>query len=365
MTAKQRSFDSPLFYLTLCLFVAGIIILASSSMPMSYKDSGFLLSYVGHQLLNGSVAGLGAFFLFQYIPYRFWKKAALPLMILSFILLALVFIPELSYSYGGARRWLKIGSISIQPSEILKISFIMYLSSWLDSRRKDVASISYGMIPFAFMVVIIGIFLMMQPDMGTLGVITATACIIYFLGGGRVTQLGMLGVFGLAAGYVLVHVAPYRLARILVFINPSLDPQGAGYQINQALIAIGSGGFFGMGLGRSLQKYYYLPEPMGDSIFAIFAEEAGFLGVVILLALFGLFLWRGFVIARSCPDAFGQLLAGGLAAGIAVQAFINMAAISGLLPLTGISLPFVSYGGTSLAVSLASAGILVNISKYR
>ena len=365
MSAKPRSFDAPLFCLTLILFVAGLVILASASLPLSWRDSGSLLFYARHQLISGGIAGLAAFFLFQFVPYRFWRKMALPLMIASFILLALVFVPDVSHSFGGARRWLVLGPVNFQPSELLKLSFIIYLASWLDARRKEVKSLSYGMVPFAFMVAIIGIFLMMQPDMGTLGVIVATAGTMYFLGGGGGSQLAMLTAFGLAAGYVFVQLAPYRLSRILVFINPSLDPQGAGYQINQALIAIGSGGFFGAGLGRGLQKYYYLPEAMGDSIFAVFAEEAGFLGSAVLIGLFLCFLWRGFMIAHNAPDAFGRLLASGLTAGIGVQAFINMAAISGILPLTGITLPFVSYGSSSLVVTLASAGILVNISKYR
>src|SRR3989344_911488 len=234
-----------------------------------------------------------------FVPYRIWKKIAFPAMLGSFVLLALLFIPDLSYSFGGANRWLKVGPISFQPSEILKLAFVAYLASWLDSRRQEIISVSYGMIPFAIMLAIVGMFLVMQPDIGTLGTAVITSGILYFLG-----------------------------------------------------------------YGKSLQKYNYLPEPMGDSVFAIFAEEMGFLGILLLLGLFVFFLWRGFTIAKHAPDIFGKLLAAGITVGIISQAFINMAAISGLLPLTGIPLPFISYGGTSLAMTLASIGILLNISKH-
>jgi len=359
-----RMADRQLLIITFILLVGGLLILASASMVVSQKNFGTIGYYTLRQFLYGGIGGLIALFIFSKIPYRVWRQSALPLMLLSFILLVFLFIPELSYMAGGARRWLKIGSFSFQPSEILKLSFIFYLASWLDTRRREVSSISYGMIPFALMLAIVGIFLVMQPDMGTLLVVTTTAGLLYFLGGGKISQIATLSFLGLTVGYFLIQLAPYRLARILVFLNPGFDPQGAGYQITQAFIAIGSGGFFGTGFGKSLQKYNYLPEPMGDSIFAIFAEEFGFLGISLLISIFGFLLWRGFYIASMSPDIFGRFLAAGISIGIAVQSFINIAAISGLLPLTGITLPFISYGGTSLVTTLASIGILLNISKH-
>lgn len=358
------SIDKPLLYITLLLFAGGFLILASASTAQSIRNFNSIEYYSLRQLFYGGILGILVFLITQWVPYRFWKKIALPLMILSFILLALLFIPELSLTFGGARRWLSLGPITFQPSEILKLSFIIYLASWLDARRKDVSSFSYGFIPFSLMLSIVGMFLVMQPDIGTLGVIAGTAALLYFLGGGRVSQIFTMGALGLVILYFLVQLAPYRLNRILVFWNPGLDPQGFGYQINQAFIAIGSGGFWGLGFGKSLQKYNYLPESMTDSIFAIFAEEMGFFGVLLLIATFGGLLWRGMVIAKNTDDVFGRLLASGLVLGIMVQAFINMAAISGLMPLTGIPLPFVSYGGTSLVITLASMGILMNISKH-
>jgi len=356
--------DKPMLMLTLTILVAGFLILASASMVLSQKNFGTISFYILRQFLYGGILGGLALAFTQWLPYRTWKRLALPLIFLSFLLSALLFLPQLSYIAGGARRWLQIGGFSFQPSEVLKLSFLIYLASWLDARRKDIKSISYGMVPFSIMLTIVGTFLVMQRDIGTLGVIMATAGILYFLGGGKISQMAMLSLFGLIMLFLLIHIEPYRLQRILVFLKPQTDPQGIGYQINQAFIGIGSGGFWGLGFGKSLQKYSYLPEPMGDSIFAIFAEEVGFIGACALLALFAAFFWRGILIAKRAPDVFGKLLAAGISVGIMTQAFINMSAISGLLPLTGIPLPMVSYGGTSLVITLASIGVLLNISKY-
>lgn len=359
-----HSFDRTLLFTALLLFLGGILILGSASVVTAEKRFGSIGHYALRQLLYGGLVGMAALVVAQWLPYRVWKKAAPLLMLAALIALALVFIPELSYVFGGARRWLTLGPLNFQPSEIMKLAFIAYLASWLEARRDEVKSIAYGLLPFSLMLAIVGLFLVMQPDFGTLGVIVASAGILYFLGGGRISQIVTLSVFGLAIFYFLIRIAPYRLDRILVFLQPGLDPSGIGYQITQSLIAIGSGGFFGRGFGASVQKYYYLPEPMSDSIFAIFTEEMGFLGGTALIVLFGFLGWRGFLIAKRAPDIFGKLLAGGISASIMTQAFIHMASISGLFPLTGIPLPFVSYGGTSLAVTLAEIGILLNISKY-
>lgn len=364
MPVKKRSVDKPFLYATLALVAIGFIVLSSASMAIAYKEHGSVAYYTLRQIMWGGILGVIALVSCSWFPYRYWKKLALPLIIFSFILLALIFVPQMSYVAGGARRWIKWRNMSFQPSEILKLGFVIYLAAWLDARRKEIKSVSYGMMPFVLMISIIGVFLMMQPDLGTFGIILATAGIMYFLGGGKIAQMGTMFAFGIAALYMLIKIEPYRLNRIFVFLDPSKDPQGVGYHITQALIAIGSGGFWGLGFGRSLQKYNYLPEPMTDSIFAIFAEEMGLIGVCVLFALFLFFFWRALSIAKQAPDPFGRLLAAGLAASIIAQAFINMAAISGLLPLTGIVLPFISFGGTSLVVTMGMAGIILNISKY-
>ena len=364
MRMTAHTVDKSLLAMTLIFFTGGILILGSASMVLAYKNTGSVTGYALRQLAIGGGVGLIAMAITSRIHYRTWRKLALPLLLISFACMALLFIPHLRLASGGAARWLKIGPMSFQPSELLKISFIIYLASWLDARRREVASVSYGMLPFALMVSVVGVFLAMQPDVGTLIVIVMTSGLLYFFGGGKTSQVITLLLLGAAALFLLVQLAPYRLSRLFIFFNPGSDPLGAGYQMNQASLAIGSGGFWGLGFGRSVQKYLYLPEPMGDSIFAVFSEEMGFIGAMALLAFFFFFYAKGLSIARRAPDVFGKLLAAGVATGIMSQAFVNMAAISGLMPLTGIPLPFISYGGTSLAMTLASVGILLNISRY-
>ena len=245
--------DKTLFYIIFFILGCGLLILASASMVIAQKDFSSASYYVWHQILLGGIPGIAALFFTSLIPYHYWKKLSLPLTIVSFLLLALLFIPQLGYSFGGARRWLKLGPITFQPSEVLKLGFITYLASWINARRLEVGSVSYGLIPFTLMLAIVGIFLTMQPDIGTLGVIVVTAGLLYFLGGGKINQIATISLLGLAILYFIIQAAPYRLDRISVFLQPSLDPQGKGYQINQASIALGSGGFEGLGFGRGLQ----------------------------------------------------------------------------------------------------------------
>jgi cell division protein FtsW len=299
----------------------------------------------------------------QAIPYHVWKKIAFPLLLFAVFLLLLVFFTPLGFSYGGATRWLHLGFFSIQPSEILKLSLILYLASWLATRRGEVRSFRSAFLPFLTVIAVVAYLLEKQPDIGTLVIILATAVILYFLGGGRVSQLAALGLLVVGGLIVVVLVAPYRMERFRVFLEPALDPQGIGYHISQARIAIGSGGFFGRGYGQGIQKYNYLPETIGDSVFAIVVEEFGFLGAILLSSLFFAFFLRIILIVRRASDTFAKLTAAGIGVAITFQAFVNMAAISGLLPLTGIPLPFISYGGTSLVTTLAMIGIVLNISK--
>src|SRR3989344_4907924 len=358
-----RNSDRELFWTVIILFIGGILILSSASIVLSEKNFGTFYYYTLRQIVLGGVVGFLGLFAAMKIPYRVWRRVSVPMMVGSFILLALLLIPQFGFSHGGATRWLSLGFINFQPAEILKLAFVVYLASWLDARRSDVGSTAYGLMPFSLMIALVGVFLVMQPDIGTLIVIIATAGIMYLLGGGRWHQVGILAVFGIVVGFFLIQLKPYLLNRIWVFFNPNFDPSGIGYQMTQSLIAIGSGGIFGRGFGMSVQKYSYLPESMGDSIFAVYLEEMGFVGAILLVGAFLFFLWRGFLVARRAQDSFGKLLAVGITVSIFIQAFINMAAISGLLPLTGIPLPFVSYGGTSLMVTLISAGILLNISR--
>lgn len=359
----RRHVDYPLLAITLILLIGGLLTVSSASVVISQKNFGTPYYYLMRQGIAAAI-GIVGLLVFQAVPYKAWRKFALPLLALSLLLVAAVFMPEIGLTAGGARRWLNLGTFSIQPSEILKLSLILYLASWLDKKKGQAKGFTSAFVPFVAIIGVVGVLLTLQPDIGTLLIIGGSAVILYFVGGGRMSQLvtfAILAAVGLAA---LVAVAPYRLNRFLVFLNPQLDPQGIGYHLNQALIAIGSGGFFGRGFGQSIQKFNYLPEPIGDSVFAVVVEEFGLLGGVILASLFFAFFLRAAVVARRAPDFFAKLLVAGLASLIVLQAFVNMAAISGLLPLTGIPLPFISYGGTSLAVALAMVGIILNVSKH-
>ena len=268
-----KPIDRQLIFVIAVLIIAGALILASASIVLSQKRFGSSFYYISHQLAYGCLIGVILMAIFSRIHYKNWRRLSLPFLVFSLFLMTFVFLPSLGLSSGGARRWLSLGPIVFQPSEILKFAMIVYLATWLDTKREEVKTVFYGFFPFIVMMSIVGVFLIMQPDIGTLGVIVVTSAVMYFLGGGRVTQILSLGALGLLVLFLLVQIAPYRLNRFLVFFNPAIDPKGISYQINQSFIAIGSGGFWGLGLGQGIQKYNYLPEPMGDSIFAIAAEE--------------------------------------------------------------------------------------------
>ncbi len=359
----RRHVDYPLLTIALILLGAGLVVISSASVVISQKNFGTPYYYLLHQGF-AAVIGLGALAITQAISYRVWRKLALPLLVLSLLVVAAVFLPPFGYSFGGARRWLNLGPVSIQPSELLKLSLILYLASWLDRKKGQSKGFTTAFVPFLVIVGLVGTLLVLEPDIGTLIVVGGVATILYFLGGGKLTQLVTLAILAAVALTAIIQVAPYRVNRLLVFLNPTLDPQGIGYHVSQALIAIGSGGFWGRGFGQSIQKFNYLPEPIGDSVFAVIIEEFGFVGGLALAATYFAFLLRSMTIARRAPDFFSKLLVAGFASIIIFQAFINMAAISGLLPLTGIPLPFISYGGTSLVATLAMVGIMLNISRH-
>lgn len=321
--------------------------------------------YFFKEQLLGLGVGLVFLFIAERIPYTVWRKFVVPLFLLALVLLILVFIPGFGTSVYGAARWVDLGPFSFQPSEIMKIAIIFYLAAWLSRRGAQTAEDFYeGFVPFLVVLSLVGFLIIKQPDTGTLGLIFCIALSIFFASGANLRHIvGLIGL-ALASLFVLIKIAPYRMQRFLVFLNPEHDPLGAGYQMNQALLAIGTGGWFGVGLGYSRQKFNYLPEPVTDSIYAVLAEETGLVGASIVVLLFLFFLWRGIRVAMGAPDAFGRLLAVGITAWVVCQAFINVAAITGLIPLTGIPLPFISFGGTSLAVLMAAVGVLLNISRH-
>jgi cell division protein FtsW len=298
------------------------------------------------------------------INYNFWKKISLPFFILSVTTLILVFVPNLGNRVYGASRWLSLGPFSFQPSEMLKLSIILYLAAWLESRSEKIKDFYEGVVPFSAVVALVSFLLIKQPDLGTLGVVILISMSIYFVSGAKIKHIFLMGILGIFSLFMMIRFEPYRADRLSVFLRPELDPKGIGYQINQALLAIGSGGIFGLGLGHSLQKFNYLPEPVGDSIFAIIGEELGLIGAILLVAIFLGISARGLKIAARAPDRFSGLVAAGIISWVSFQALINISAITGLIPLTGIPMPFVSYGGTSIVFLMLGMGILLNISKY-
>lgn len=355
--------DYVLLATTGILILVGIFMVASASPILGENRFGEAYFFLKNQLI-GVAIGVVALLAGWRIKYTFWKKTAPLILIGSLFLMALVFVPGIGLELKGAARWIRVGPVSVQPAEITKLAFVMYLAAWLEAKQKEIRNFTTGFLPFLVMLGVVAIFFIAQPDIGTLGVLVATATLLFFVSGGRLIQIGILCIIGLISFGVLTAFQPYRMARVIVFLKPDADVQGIGYQLNQSLIAIGSGGLWGKGFGMSRQKFNYLPEVTGDSIFAVLGEEFGFLGSAFLIAIFLLFAWRGIRIARYAPEGFGKHLATGITLLIVIQAFMNMAAISGLIPLTGLPLSFVSYGSSALVVNFAAVGILMNISKY-
>lgn len=364
---RRAKYHAPDYiFVALFAFIAifGIVMLSSVSSAVAFQRFGDSLYYVKHQLFYGFIPGIFVCLALSMIDYRLYKKFAFPIFLVSILLLLAVFTP-LGTSFGGARSWINLGGLlTFQPSEIVKLAFIIYLAAWLERRdTKVIKDFSDGFVPFLISLGIIMGLILLQPDVGTMSIIVMVALMIYFVAGASIKHLIGFGIAGIAGLAFLIKIAPYRAARFTVFLHPELDPQGIGYHINQALLAIGSGGLFGLGFGYSRQKHLYLPEVIGDSIFAIIAEELGFLVVaIILLVLLGL-IFRGYHIARNSPDQFGKLVVAGIISWIGFQSFVNISAMVGLLPITGLPLPFMSYGSSSLVVLFAAMGIVINISR--
>lgn len=346
------------------LVLLGFVFLASASSVVALQKMGDSYYYVKRQLLYGLAPGLLLFFVFAHLPYQKLRRLGLVALVGSLVTLGLVFAPYLGYGFGGAHRWLRLGPLLVQPSEFVKLAFLVYLAAWLESRGVERRrSFWGGLVPFALTAGLVIGLVVLQPDLGTASVLAVAAFATYFVAGGNLAHLTLLAGVGGVAGWFIIQSLSHSVRRLTVFLHPELDPQGIGYHINQALLAVGSGGFFGEGLGYSRQKYEYLPQVTGDSIFAIVAEELGFLFTSLVLALMSFFYVRGFRIAKHAPDEFGRYLATGILVWFAWQTCINIASMLGLLPLTGVPLPFVSYGGSALTTLLASLGILTNISR--
>jgi len=361
--ANARVPDVVLIAVVLALLLLGILILASVSASFSQEKFGSSFYFLNHQIIFGLIPGIILAFLAFRIRLETLKKWVPVLLLINLALLLMVFLPEIGAQAGGATRWISLGPISFQPSEFLKITFILYLAAWLASRTERVKGFGQTFVAFLLVISIISLFLILQPDISTLAIIVISAALMYFLATTPIWHSILIILIGMGGLSALIKIAPYRLNRLLVFLNPEVDPMGIGYQIKQAIIAVGSGGIFGQGLGMSSLRFGFLPHSMSDAIFAIFAEEAGFVGAAILILLFLIFLWRGFKIAKISQDKFSQLSALGITAWICLQGFINIASMIEILPLSGTPLPFVSYGGSALISELIGVGILLNISR--
>lgn len=352
----MRRFDLLLLAIVVLLSLFGLLILFDASSFIAYRDFADKYYYLREQSV-WLVLGLLCMTFFMLFDYHKLYYLALPIMIGAIIMLLLVFIPGVGVYIMGARRWINLGLFVLQPAEFIKLGLAIYLAAWFSHKEKGRFLAFLMLVGFVFLLVIL------QPDMGTASVILAESLLVYFISGGSIRHFLLLIPAILAIGFLLIKIAPYRARRLETFLNFNQSLETSSYHVRQILIALGMGGMTGVGLGNSLQKYAYLPENATDSIFAIIAEEFGFIGSVLLIGIYILLIWRGFVIAGNAKDSFGKLLASGITTYLGVQTIINLGAQTALIPLTGIPLPFISYGGSALVVSLCAIGILLNISR--
>jgi len=352
----MKKIDASLLIVVVFLTIFGFFMIYGVSSFVAFKDFSDKYYYVKDQFFWVLIGFAGLIF-FTYFDYQKLYNLSLPLFFTAVILLVLVFVPGIGVQFQGANRWINFGGFSMQPAEFVKLVLAIYLSAWFSRKEKG------RMLAFLMLLGLVLFLVLIQPDMGTAVVILSEALAIYFLSGGNIFYFALLLPTLAMAGAFLIKLSPYRTERLEAFLNAGQSIEKSSYHIKQILIALGSGGLMGVGLGNSMQKYAYLPETTTDSIFAVIAEEIGFIGAMFVIALFVLIIWRGFRIATRVQDKFGKLLASGITTFLGVQAAINLGAVSVLFPLTGIPLPFISYGGSALIVDLCAVGILLNISR--
>ena len=362
---KAKPVDKILLALVLVLVVSGFLIFSSASLGLLARTGASFSSVAFNQFLFGIVGGGLSMFFLSNIYYRNLRQYAFYIFIFSVLITLAVFVPGIGATHGGATRWINILGFSLQPAEILKIGFVIYVATWLSGMNQHVTSFVAGTLPFIGIVGLVGGVMLLQPDTDTFMIMAAAALAMFVTAGGRWRDVGYMILAAVVLLALVAFMRPYIMDRLTTFMHPEDDPQGAGYQIQQSLIAVGSGGFSGRGFGQSIQKFEYLPEPIGDSIFAVYSEEFGFIGSTLLILLFLGFTFRGFKIAAVAQDMFGMLLVVGFMTLIVLQAFLNMGAMLGVAPLSGLPLPFISHGGTALLATLTMVGIVLNVSKYR
>lgn len=361
MSKVRSAPDFVLILATLSLLAVGIVMVYSASSVFAMHKFQDPYYFTKRQIIF-AMLGIASMYVMMNLDYWVWKRWAQAAYLLVIGLLVLVLI--IGVEVNGSKSWLGIGAFGIQPGEFAKLGVAAFLARWLADNQKQIVLFRQGLMPaLAIPLVCFGL-IMLQPDLGTGTVLFGTAVVMIFAAGARISHFVGLGLAGVAGFVGLILSAPYRINRITAFIDPWQDPLGAGYQIIQSLYAIGPGGLLGLGLGQSRQKYSYLPEPYNDFIFSIIAEELGFIGASLILLLFLLILWRGMRIAITAPDLFGNLLALGIVGMLAIQVVINVGVVTGMMPVTGITLPLLSYGGSSLTLMLTQIGILINISRF-
>lgn len=354
--------DRTVLVVTYALILMGVIMVFSASGVMAEKRYGDSMFFLKRQLLWLTL-GIMVLHGVARREYDVWKTLTPYVLGLTVVLLIVVLIPVLGTQVNGARRWLRLAGFSVQPGELAKLSVVLYLASFLVRKEQDVTSLSRGVVAPLLVVGGVAGLVMLEPDMGTATVLTIIALGLLFLGGARIAHLLCLGLSLLPVTYLLIMQSDYRRRRFLNFLDPWQDPTNAGFQLTQSFVALGNGGLFGVGLGEGRQKLFFLPEVHSDFVLALVGEELGFLGTGVLLGLFAVLIVRGFHIAGRAPDAFGRHLASGVTLLLGVQVVINMGVVSGLLPTKGLTLPFVSYGGSSLIVSLGAIGMLLSVSR--
>lgn len=361
-TTNKGKTDRIFLFVTLLLIGVGFFVFMSASLGLVARE-GANFATVALKQAGIALGGILLMIFVSNIDVKRYRKISPFIFLASLGLTALVFVPGFGFSHGGATRWLSLGSYTFQPAEFLKIASVLFLAALLSGYRENVSQSMRSIIPFFIVAGTAGFLVLKQPDTGTFLVIFLALLSIYIASGAKFRYIGMILLLCVAAVFGLAHYRPYVADRITTFLNPASDAQGSGYQVQQALIAVGSGGMTGRGFGQSIQKFNYLPEPIGDSIFAVAGEEFGLAGGIIIILIFAFFALRGFKIAVESKDVFGRLLAVGIITLITAQALINMGAIIGVFPLTGIPLSFISHGGTALMFTMVEAGMILNISR--
>jgi len=363
MGTKNRNIDVGLLLVVLSLVGAGIVMVFSASSVSAYYEYNDSYYFLKKQIF-WAIIGLPIMFFMANYNFHKLNKIALPLLIVTGVLLLMVFVPGIGIEKKGSHRWVGIGSQSFQPSELAKLAIVIFLAASLSKRKDILKSFFKGLLPYLGVIGILCAMIIIEPHLSSTVIVFLVGFIILFTAGARLTHLfGLMGV-GVMGVVMAIIAEPYRFDRFKAFMDPWAYSSKEGYQITQSLMAIGSGGFFGLGLGMSRQKQLYIPEPHNDFVFSIIGEELGFIGAIVVLLLFLMFIWKGIKIAVHSPDMFGSLLATGITSLIAIQVVINVAVVTSSMPVTGQPLPFFSAGGTSLVFLLAAVGILLNISRY-